>query len=135
MHRSYNNNDEPAHRSLRTRCFHSNPADYNYFYYEEYKKLYAASFMLSTQVPSSPLQMKELLKTKDDLVAKLAKLEVLGEEMQKKTEGFDEDARNSNTEDKKKRTRRPAVEIPRNFMCSVDKCQKLYGYFTALTKI
>ena len=25
-------------------------ADYNYFYYEEYKKLYAASFMLSTQV-------------------------------------------------------------------------------------
>jgi len=25
-------------------------ADYNFFYYEEYKKLYAASFMLSTQV-------------------------------------------------------------------------------------
>jgi hypothetical protein len=24
--------------------------DYNYYYYEEYKKLYVASFMLSTQV-------------------------------------------------------------------------------------
>lgn len=39
--------------------------DYNYFYYEEYKKLYTASFMLSTQVTGGATQMKELLKTKD----------------------------------------------------------------------
>lgn len=29
-----------------------NITDYNYYYYEEYKKLYVASFMLSTQVLS-----------------------------------------------------------------------------------
>ena len=51
----------------------TNP-DYNYYYYEEYRKLYVASFMLSTQVAHHLFQMKELLKSKDELVGKLARL-------------------------------------------------------------
>lgn len=50
--------------------------DYNYYYFEEYKKLFAASFVLSTQVRQRLTQMKELLKTKDELVSKLTRLEV-----------------------------------------------------------
>lgn len=71
-----------------------------------------ASFVLSAQ-------MKELLKTKDELVARLNKLE-------KKTEDFNEEMRSSN-DDRKKRFRRTANEIQRNFKCTVEKCQKLYG--------
>ena len=71
-----------------------------------------ASFVLSAQ-------MKQLLKTKDELVAKLNKL-------QKKTEDFNQDAKSSNDE-RKKRFRRTATEIQRNFRCTVEKCQKEYG--------
>ena len=40
--------------------------DYNYDYYQEYRKLYMASLMLSEK-------MNELLKTKNDLITKLRK--------------------------------------------------------------
>lgn len=47
----YLSNDKPAERQTDpTRYLLADAADYNYCYYEEYKKLYAASFMLSTQV-------------------------------------------------------------------------------------
>ncbi len=70
--------------------------------------------------------MKELLKTKDELVSKLGRLEVVSSPMQRKTEDFNDDLRVSN-EEKKKRNRRPAAEIPRHYQCVVEKCQKLYG--------
>lgn len=69
--------------------------DYNYYYYEEYKKLYVASFMLSTQVRHVLTQMKELLKTKDELVNKLTRLEVATDATQKKTEDFNDDFKGS----------------------------------------
>jgi hypothetical protein len=71
--------------------------------------------------------MKDLLKTKEELISKLSRLEVAARSFQKKSEEFAEDYKNSNTDDKKKRMRRPAVEIPRNYRCHVEKCQKLYG--------
>jgi hypothetical protein len=58
------------------------------------------------------------------LVGKLNRFEVA---TQKKTEDSGEEQRSSNPDEKKKRTRRTAGEIPRNFRCSVEKCQKLYG--------
>ena len=63
-----------------------------------------ASSMLSTQ-------MKELLKTKDELITKLNKLE-------KKTEDFNEEIKAENDE-RRKRFRRTASEIQRNFKCTV----------------
>ena len=47
-----------------------NEENYNYQYYEEYKKLYFTAYCLS-------IQLKKILKTKDDLCVKLAKIEVL----------------------------------------------------------
>ena len=63
--------------------------------------------------------MKELLKRKDELLNKLNKLE-------KKTEDFHDDAQLS-SDDRKKRFRRTATEIQRNFKCTIEKCQKMYG--------
>lgn len=68
-----------------------------------------------------------MLKDRDDLVGKLTRLEVAGPQAQKKAQDSNDDLRNSNTDEKKKRTRRTAEEIPRNYRCTVEKCQKLYG--------
>jgi hypothetical protein len=48
----------------------NNEENYNYQYYEEFKKLYFTAYCLS-------IQLKKILKTKDDLVVKLVKIEVL----------------------------------------------------------
>lgn len=47
----------------------NNEENYNFQYYEEYKKLYFTAYCLS-------IQLKKILKTKDDLCTKLAKIEV-----------------------------------------------------------
>jgi len=48
----------------------NNEENYNFQYYEEYKKLYFTAYCLS-------IQLKKIIKTKDDLCTKLAKIEVL----------------------------------------------------------
>ena len=44
--------------------------EYNYQYYEEYKRLYQTAYCLSSQ-------MRELTSTKDDLWTRLLRMEVL----------------------------------------------------------
>jgi hypothetical protein len=79
-------------------------------------RLYIANVVLTNQ-------LKELLAEKNDLLAKLNRLEVnLLHEYQRSQEvsghaGDDAD-------DRKKRSRRSAQEIERHFKCPIDNCQK-----------
>jgi len=85
-------------------------------YYQEYCRLFIANVVLTTQ-------MKELVAEKNELLAKLTKLE------QKSNEDFNNTPSSppESYEDKKKRFRRTAAEIDRQFRCPVETCQKSYG--------
>jgi len=90
--------------------------DQNTNYYQEYCRLFIANVVLTTQ-------MKELVAEKNELMARLSKLEQKQNEIALKSPrsyGGDSDM-------KKKRERRRACEIDRHYTCPIEKCQKSYG--------
>jgi len=97
--------------------------EHNMNYYQEYCRLFIANVVLTTQ-------MKELVSEKNELLAKLAKLE------QKKNEDFAHtpNSNNESYDDKKKRFRRTASEIDRHYRCPVESCQKAYGFIGSLNQ-
>eukprot|EP01016_Furgasonia_blochmanni_P056935 TRINITY_DN97_c0_g2_i9.p1 TRINITY_DN97_c0_g2~~TRINITY_DN97_c0_g2_i9.p1 ORF type:complete len:192 (-),score=20.58 TRINITY_DN97_c0_g2_i9:227-802(-) len=90
------------------------PEDHNLNYYQEYCRLFIANVVLTTQ-------MKELVNEKNDLLTKLAQLEVKTSQLSGSNSAFDQ------ADDKKKRFRRTASEIDRHYRCPVEPCQKSYG--------
>jgi len=90
--------------------------EHNMNYYQEYCRLFIANVVLTTQ-------MKELVSEKNELLAKLAKVE------QRRSEdyGNNQNSHQESFDDKKKRFRRIAAEIDRHYRCPDDSCQKSYG--------
>eukprot|EP01015_Nassula_variabilis_P014191 TRINITY_DN21709_c0_g1_i3.p3 TRINITY_DN21709_c0_g1~~TRINITY_DN21709_c0_g1_i3.p3 ORF type:complete len:123 (-),score=16.28 TRINITY_DN21709_c0_g1_i3:137-505(-) len=76
-------------------------------YYQESCKLYIANVVLTTQ-------MKELVTEKNEILAKIAKLE----RGQNNSYGLGHES----LDDKKKRHRRTAGEIDRHYKCPVETC-------------
>jgi len=93
-----------------------NPDDPNTNYYQEYCRLFIANVVLTTQ-------MKELLSEKNELIARLAKLEKQHDMNVRSPRSSTGDS----SEAKKKRERRKACEIDRHYLCPVEKCGKSYG--------
>eukprot|EP00331_Platyophrya_macrostoma_P008802 CAMPEP_0176412974 /NCGR_PEP_ID=MMETSP0127-20121128/4436_1 /TAXON_ID=938130 /ORGANISM="Platyophrya macrostoma, Strain WH" /LENGTH=180 /DNA_ID=CAMNT_0017792693 /DNA_START=33 /DNA_END=575 /DNA_ORIENTATION=+ len=102
-------------------------------YYQEYCKLFVANVVLTNQI-------KELIAEKNELVSRLAKLEtnavpqkqtpVLPAAKTNKLEASD--SKEDDGQDKKRRVRRTASEIEKNFVCPAQTCQKGYGSEGAL---
>eukprot|EP01016_Furgasonia_blochmanni_P040705 TRINITY_DN5215_c0_g1_i10.p1 TRINITY_DN5215_c0_g1~~TRINITY_DN5215_c0_g1_i10.p1 ORF type:complete len:230 (-),score=20.81 TRINITY_DN5215_c0_g1_i10:61-750(-) len=90
------------------------PEDHNLNYYQEYCRLFIANVVLTTQ-------MKELVSEKNELLAKLGRLEMTTSQYTGGNAGLDPN------DDKKRRFRRTATEIDRHYRCPVDPCQKSYG--------
>lgn len=84
--------------------------------------------------------MKELVAEKNELLQKIAKLEVkffflnkLSSFHIKKKVNENQIISFQNTEDKKKRHRRVATEIDRHYKCPFEVCQKSYGFLIFLS--
>mgnify|MGYP000906213009 CR=1 FL=1 len=116
-------------------------------YYQEYCKLFVANVVLTNQVlplySNHPIdisyhQIKELIAEKNELLARVAKLESGGAVPERQTSQpiapkKKEDSGSAakpqdDFQDKKKRFRRTASEIEKHFQCPVATCGKAYGY-------
>jgi cell division protein FtsB len=99
-----------------TQMQQGHPDDPNTNYYQEYCRLFIANVVLTTQ-------MKELVAEKNELIARLAKLEKQHDMNVRSPRSSTGDS----SEAKKKRERRKACEIDRHYLCPVEKCGKSYG--------
>ncbi len=107
----------------------ANEHQQNMHYYQEYCRLYIINAGLTTQ-------MKELIAEKNELLNRIAELEVnfscrcrRVNKLKKKNDNKikDHHSHTSDADDKKSRMRRKAAEIERHYKCIVTTCQKTYG--------
>ncbi|KAL4478973.1 hypothetical protein ABPG72_019410 [Tetrahymena utriculariae] len=98
-----------------------NPEE-NANYYQESCKLYLANVLLTCQ-------LKELLNEKNELLDKIERLEKSQKRRtaEESNNGVQGGGSNSNFANDKKRIRRAASQIERNYRCPVANCEKSYG--------
>ncbi|EAR84332.3 transmembrane protein, putative (macronuclear) [Tetrahymena thermophila SB210] len=98
-----------------------NPEE-NANYYQESCKLYLANVLLTCQ-------LKELLNEKNELLDKIERLEKSQKRRtaEESNNGIQGGGSNSNFANDKKRIRRAASQIERNYRCPVANCEKSYG--------
>mmetsp|Transcript_28440 Transcript_28440/g.32892 ORF Transcript_28440/g.32892 Transcript_28440/m.32892 type:complete len:180 (-) Transcript_28440:51-590(-) len=96
-------------------------------YYQEYCKLFVANVVLTNQI-------KELIAEKNDMLSKISRIEKKGEDVPANVKSFASASASVDQEeaDRKKRARRTASEIERNFVCPAGNCGKSYGSEGAL---